>query len=137
MPENSEEHAMAVVTATSHHRAHQAAVVTPISGIAADLQRLLTRRMTAYLANVKDAKAVVRWSESDDSGIRPASEQRLRVAYEIVRMFADAGETERTTRAWFLGLNPHLDDTPPAEAIHDGRMKEALAAARAFVSDSY
>jgi hypothetical protein len=93
--------------------------------------------MTAYLANVKDAKAVVRWSESDDPGIRPASEQRLRVAYEIVRMFADAGETERTTRAWFLGLNPHLDDTPPSEAIHDGRMKEALAAARAFVADSY
>jgi hypothetical protein len=129
--------AMAAVTATSRQGAYQVSVVTPISEIAADLQQLLTRRMTAYLANVKDAKAVVRWAESDNPGIRPASEQRLRVAYEIVRMFADAGETERTTRAWFLGLNPHLDDTPPAEAIHDGRMKEALAAARAFVADSY
>ena len=128
---------MAAVTATSDYRAHQAAVVTPINAITSELQILLTRRMTAYLANVKDAKAVARWSESNDPGIRPASEQRLRVAYEIVRMFADAGESERTTNAWFLGLNPHLDDTPPAEAIHDGRMKEALAAARAFVTDSY
>lgn len=37
-------------------------------------------------------------------------------------------------RAWFIGLNPQLDDVSPAEAIHDGRLKEAKAAARAFVA---
>lgn len=37
-------------------------------------------------------------------------------------------------RAWFVGMNPQLDDDSPAEAIHGGRLKEAMAAARAFAA---
>jgi hypothetical protein len=31
-------------------------------------------------------------------------------------------------------MNPQLDDDSPAEVIRDGRLKEALAAAKAFVA---
>jgi hypothetical protein len=43
-------------------------------------------------------------------------------------------DSPRTVRAWFIGLNPQLGDVSPAEAIHDGQLKEALAAARAFMA---
>jgi hypothetical protein len=35
-------------------------------------------------------------------------------------------------RAWLVGLQ--LDDEFPAEALRDGRLKEAMNAARAFVA---
>ncbi len=31
-------------------------------------------------------------------------------------------------------MNPQLDDDSPAEAIREGRLKEALAAANAFIT---
>jgi hypothetical protein len=43
-------------------------------------------------------------------------------------------ESAQTVRAWFLGMDPRLDDTSPAEAIREGRLKEAMAAARAFAA---
>ena len=37
-------------------------------------------------------------------------------------------------RAWFIGMNPQLDDESPAEVIREGRVKDALTAAKTFVS---
>jgi hypothetical protein len=31
-------------------------------------------------------------------------------------------------------MNPQLDDDSPAESIREGRLKEALSAAKAFIS---
>ena len=41
-----------------------------------------------------------------------------------------AYDSAQAVKAWFIGLNPQLGDVSPAEAIHDGRLKESLAAAR-------
>jgi len=35
---------------------------------------------------------------------------------------------------WFMGMNPELNDETPAEALVDGRAREVMAAARAFVN---
>ena len=43
-------------------------------------------------------------------------------------------DSSRVVKAWFIGLNPQLDDESPAEAIREGRLKEAMSAARAFVA---
>jgi hypothetical protein len=43
-------------------------------------------------------------------------------------------DSSRVVKAWFIGLNPQLDDESPAEAIREGRLKEAMNAARAFVA---
>lgn len=116
---------------------HRDAVATPVHDIAARLQQVLSRRLTAYIAGVKDAKAVTRWARDPQAGIRPQSEQRLRTAYEIVRLFQACQESDQTVRAWFLGLNPQLDDTAPAEALNAGQLREVLMAARAFVAGAY
>lgn len=58
-------------------------------------------------------------------------ERRLRCAYQIFEMLKGV-EAGPTIRAWFMGMNPQLNDNSPAEAIVEGLLKEALAAARAF-----
>jgi hypothetical protein len=82
---------------------------------------------------VKDGKTVARWAQGTVTDLRQEAEQRLRAAYEIASLLAQF-ESPQTIRAWFMGLNPHLDDVSPAAALREGRLAEALAAARAFVA---
>ncbi|MCU1419892.1 MAG: hydrolase family protein [Mycetocola sp.] len=42
-------------------------------------------------------------------------------------------DSAAVARAWFMGMNPHLNDETPAEVLADGRTREVLAAARAFI----
>ncbi len=112
--------------------AHRRATTAPIAEIAGVLQELLSRRLTAYIAGVGDGKTVTRWATGEVTEIRDyQTEQRLRIAYEIAQLLLD-GDAAQTVKAWFIGLNPQLGDVSPSEAIRDGRLKESLAAARAF-----
>jgi hypothetical protein len=113
--------------------AHREAVMTPLADVVAFLITLLSRRLVAYMAGVKDTKTVGRWANDETSEIRQDSEKRVRLAYEIARLLMHF-DSPRIVKAWFVGLNPQLDDTSPAEAVHEGRLKETLYAARAFVA---
>lgn len=119
-----------------HLVTHEATIKTSIAEIARIVSDLLTRDLTAYIVKVSDAGTVNRWISGQ---VRPRTryEQKLRLTYEIVQLLRAAENSDETIRAWFLGLNPNLDDDPPAEAIREGRLKETLAAARAFISGSY
>ena len=115
------------------HLAHREASTASIQDAARLLQEVLTRRLTAYVAGVRDAKTVTRWATGEVTEIRDVeTERRLRTAYEITQLLL-AAEAPQTVRAWFIGLNPQLDDTSPAEAINEGRLKDALLAARSFL----
>jgi len=121
-------------TATASARVHRQAVSASVSEVARLLQELLSRRLTAYIAGVKDGKTVARWASGEVADIRePETEQRMRTAYEIAQLLL-GDDSPRTVRAWFIGLNPQLGDVPPAEAIREGRLQDALAAARAFAA---
>lgn len=114
------------------HQAHRRATAAPVNEVAGVLQEILSRRLTAYIAGVGDGKTVSRWANGEVAVIRDhAAEQRLRRAYEIVQLLMNY-DSPQTVKAWFIGLNPQLGDVSPAEALHEGRLKEALAAARAF-----
>lgn len=114
------------------HQIHREATAAPVSEVAAVLQQLLSRRLTAFIAGVGDGKTISRWASGEVAEIRDFSqEQRLRGAYEIVQLLLGT-ESAQTVKAWFIGLNPQLGDVAPAEAIREGRLKDALAAARAF-----
>lgn len=118
---------------TALQQVHRQAISAPISEVAGQLQELLSRRLTAVIAGVKEGKTVSRWASGEITEIRdPFTEQRLRTAYEIALLLLEH-DSPQTVRAWFIGLNPQLGDTSPAEAIHDGQLQEALAAARTFV----
>lgn len=94
---------------------------------------LLGRKLTAYLAGMRDTKAVVRWI--DGTTIRTRSievEQRVREAHVIAELLTQAGEAPSTIRTWFMGMNPYLDDEVPVNAIREGRLREVRGAALAF-----
>jgi hypothetical protein len=120
-------------TASIYEQAHRQAIRASVQEVAATLQELLSRRVTAYLAGVGDGKTVARWATGQVTEIRDdAVERRLRRAYEIAHLLLQV-DSAATVRAWFIGLNPQLGDVSPAEAIHDGQLQEALIAARAFI----
>jgi len=113
-------------------QAHRHATLAPVSEVVSLLQEILSRRLTAYIAGVNSGKTVTRWANGEVSEIRDHEvEQRLRTAYEIIQLLI-SGDSAQTVKAWFIGLNPQLGDIAPAEAIHEGLLKESLAAARAF-----
>lgn len=122
--------------AISHtQQVHRQALTASISDIARLLQEVLSRRLTAYIAGVKDGKTVTRWSTGEVTEIRDyETEQRLRTAYEITHLLLGSGDSGLTVRAWFIGLNSQLGDVSPAEAIHEGRLQDAMRAARAFAT---
>ena len=43
-------------------------------------------------------------------------------------------ESRHTVRAWFVGLNPQLDDESPARAMLEGRERQVLTAAKSFLA---
>ncbi len=114
-------------------RAHRQSVHASAAEVAGYLQELLSRRLVAYIAGVKDAKTVTRWASGEVENVRHENEKRLRTAYEIAQLLVFF-DSPRVVKAWFIGLNPQLGDVSPAEAIHDGELKEAMSAARAFVA---
>ncbi|MGB3305239.1 MAG: hypothetical protein WBA63_03575 [Thermomicrobiales bacterium] len=112
--------------------AHRQATSAPLNELASALQSSLSRRVTAYIAGVNDGKTVSRWANGEVFGIRDHTvEQKLRTAYEIFLLLMNY-ESTQTVKAWFIGLNPQLGDESPIDALREGRLKEAITAARAF-----
>jgi hypothetical protein len=113
-------------------KVHRQATKAPLREVASVLQEILSRRLTAYIAGVSEGRTVSRWASGEITVVRDhEAEQRVRTAFEITQLLL-AGDSPQTVKAWFIGLNPQLDDTSPAQAIHDGQLKEALSAAKAF-----
>jgi len=116
-------------------QARRQAMVMPVDEVASFLQDLLGRRLVAYMTGVEDAKTVSRWVGGEVGSVRQESEERLRTAYEVAHLLVQF-DSPRVVKAWFIGLDPQLDDVSPAETIHEGKLEEAKAAARAFIAGS-
>ena len=123
---------MPTTARSATNEAHQKAVSFEVKDIARYLQETLGQKLVAYMAGVADPKRVGRWAQGVQAP-RADAERRLRAAFQIFHLLI-AEDSAHVVRAWFIGMNPQLGDDSPAEAIHDGRLKEALAAAKAFVS---
>jgi hypothetical protein len=111
---------------------HRRTVKASVPEITKFLEEVLTRQLIAYMTEVKDAKTVGRWSSGDRNPDREI-ESRLRAIYQIFQIL-QAEESSHTVRAWFIGLNPQLDDESPATAIREGRAKDVLVAAKSWIA---
>lgn len=109
-----------------------------IAGVAEYLQRHLGRPVTAYLSGIQDTETVEGWA-SGTLQPTPASDVRLRYAYDAARCLVDVYDDE-TAQSWFLGMNPYLDDDAPAYVLLHGQGPEdwnsVVSAARAFVENA-
>ncbi|WP_250405596.1 XRE family transcriptional regulator [Streptomyces cellostaticus] len=121
------------LNATSVDRAHIVAVSTKIADIARFLQDNLGQRLTARIAGISDPKQVGRWATGAATP-RPAAEARLRDAIQIFNVIQQA-ESVYIARAWMIGMNPQLEDMAPAQCIADGRSRDVMVAARAYINN--
>lgn len=118
------------VRSRSTRRAHSDAVQLHIRDVVSELAEVLGRQLVGYLVG-KDARTVLRWVNGTNQP--PAEdEKRLRDAFQIYKVVA-AVDGAHVVRAWFMGMNPQLDDAAPAELLANGQVRPVMAAARAFV----
>ena len=113
---------------------HSARVDFPV--LVKELSELLGSKLVAYVAGVREARAVRQWSTGEREARAPTPE-RLRLALRVAWLIAQH-DNASVARAWFQGLNPQLDDRSPARLLREGELDEIgpliLSAARAFVS---
>jgi hypothetical protein len=115
-------------------RAHRQTVESSPADVARFLQDALGQKLVAYIAHVSGPRTVAHWVAGDRNP-GAGAEERLRAAFYIFRLLSEA-ESSHVVRAWFAGMNPGLDDTAPATAIREGNMRDAVAAAKAFLADA-
>ncbi len=112
--------------------AHRASVVESTAEIARFLGENLGPKLVAFIVGA-DPKTVTRWAHSNGRTPQEDAERRLRGAYQVFQLLQTV-ESPHTIRAWFMGMNPQLDDRSPAEALNEGQRREVMAAARAFTN---
>lgn len=112
--------------------AHRKAVEVSVDDIAKFLQEALGQKLTAHIARVADPKTVNAWINADQSP-REASEQRLRAAFQVFHLLQEQ-DSSYVVRAWFIGLNPQLENDAPANVLREGRFRDVFLAAEAYLS---
>ena len=105
----------------------------PVAEVAAALRQVLGDEVTILVAGVGNPSVVDRWVRGAGHPDLEA-ERRMRNALRVVDFLLQQ-EHPDTIRAWFVGLNPDLDDRVPARVIAD-EPDEVILAAGTFMAHS-
>ncbi|MDR8018976.1 hypothetical protein [Nesterenkonia aerolata] len=108
----------------------------PIEQVISELRDLLGAKLVAYIGNVGETRAVRQWAEGSRA-VQGENAQRLRTAYQIAGLIAEAEESKEILQLWFQGANPQLDDVSPARILREHRPDSdeviaVMAAAKTF-----
>lgn len=107
----------------------------PFPELVSELVRIIGRKLTAYIAGVKDARAVDRWMNGTEA--YGDVEPRLRFAFQIARTLSQH-DSPHVVQAWLTGVNPELGDRVPIHLLREGDLNligpEVLGAVRAFIA---
>ena len=109
---------------------HTQAVNATAGEIADYLQHLLGQKITADIAGTRDSKGVGKWARREQEP-RPVALARIRTAYQVA-LLLETAYPPQVVRAWFVQMNPFLDQHAPANRI-DVDPRGVYRAARAFV----
>jgi hypothetical protein len=117
--------------------AHRRAIQAPFGEIAAELAEILGKKLTAYIGGVKDTRVVERWIQGDVEQPYRDADRRIRLAYQIAKTLSEH-DSARVVQAWFIGLNPELQDRAPVRLLKEEDIDKAgpdlLNAMRAFLA---
>jgi len=111
--------------------AHQGSIQASIADVAATLQELFGQRLVAVMVGADHPKTVGRWVRGEHRP-QPEYEQALRDGYQVAMLLLQA-EDRDTVRAWFVGMNPYLDDRAPTLVLRE-RPTDVMRAARAYLA---
>ena len=116
-------------------QAYRESLSLAFSDLVASLANSIGRKLTAYVAGVKDVRALDRWMEGKEP--YGNAEPRLRLTFQVVRTLLDH-DPPNVVQAWLTGVNPELGDRVPLRLLREGDLEviapDVLAAARAFIS---
>lgn len=113
-------------------QAHAKAIQADLADVVMRLSETLGNSLVAVMVG-RDAKTVGRWGAgSNVPGER--EEALLRNTLQVVELLISV-DSPSVARAWFMGMNPQLDDNSPAETVAEGRIRDVMAAARLFVDN--
>jgi len=116
--------------------AHRRSVQASFAEIVAELAEILGKKLTAYIGGVKDTRVIERWSQGGIEPYRDA-DRRIRFAYQIAKTLSKH-DSPRVVQAWFVGLNPELQDRTPIRLLKEADIEkvgpELLNAMRAFLA---
>jgi hypothetical protein len=95
---------------------------------------LIVRNPGGAIFSLRDVRAVDRWMNGSE--LYGDAEQRLRFAFQLVRMLAER-EDSSVIQSWLTGLNPELGDRVPLRLMRENDLEtvapEIMGAARAFL----
>ena len=115
--------------------AHRESLYLAFPDLVSSLADSIGRKLTAYVAGVKDTRAVDRWIDGKEPYGK--AESRLRLTFQVVRTLLDH-DPPKVVQAWLMGVNPELGDRVPLRLLREGDRAsiapEVLAAARTFIS---
>ncbi|WP_035780777.1 hypothetical protein [Arthrobacter sp. H14] len=124
MPANHE-----AITA-SRTKAHRRAVEDSFPDIIGFLVDHLGKVLTSEIAGASP-QTIERWRSASQAPTLHV-ERRMREAYAIFIKLSGK-DASATIRAWFMGMNPQLDDVSPVEALRGDNYRDVAAAADAFL----
>jgi hypothetical protein len=115
--------------------AHREAISLSFPDLVARLSTIIGRKLTAYVAGVKDVRTVDGWIKGNDP--YGDADSRLRLTFQVIRTLSDH-DPQRIVQAWLTGVNPELGDRVPARLLREGDLNvvgpEVMAAVRAFIA---
>ncbi len=119
---------MSTLDVIAHGQANRATVPE----IAGHLLGLFGPDLTALMLGAAAPGIVERYALGEEHPPAEISE-RMRVTYEIAALLEHV-ESPAIVRAWFMGMNPQLNDQAPAQALRDDP-RQVLEAARQFLAE--
>ena len=115
--------------------AHRESLTLAFPELVSHLANSIGRKLTAYIAGVKDVRALDRWIDGKEP--YGEAERRLRLTFQVVRTLLEH-DPPKVVQAWLVGVNPELGDRVPLRLLREGDLAlvapEVLAAARAFIA---
>lgn len=120
-----------VSSAPTRSTSHGRSIGNEIGDIIRTLSQAIGKKAVAAIVQ-KDVRTVERWLAAKSASVGAETERILRDTFQIYRVLSDAGDSDYTIRAWFLGMNPLLNDHSPIELLIEGRARAVIAAARSF-----
>lgn len=120
-----------ISTVPPRSRAH----ARSISGDQSDMLRSLTVALGKQaVAGIfgRDVRTIERWLKAGVN-LKLDEEKRLRNAFQPFAMIEEI-DGPHVARAWFIGMNPYLNDDTPIDRLSSGDYRSVLAAARDHVA---
>ena len=112
--------------------AHGRSIGSAIDEIIRVLVQNLGKNVVAAVLQ-KDIRTIQRWLSPRGVTVGMDDERILRDVFLIYSTIEDADDAH-VARAWFLGMNPHLNDSSPIDALIEGKSRAVVAAARTFAN---